>query len=82
MRLSVSVAIATFVGICIGATGLEVLKAQAKPPVYAIGEVDVDPEGYAKEYVPLARSSIKAQGGQYLAAGSAVGIDGSHQSVW
>ena len=76
MRLLVSVAIATL-------AGSEVLKAQAKPPVYAIGEVDVrDTEGYAKEYVPLARSSIKAQGGQYLAAGSAVGIDGSHQSVW
>ena len=77
MRLLVSVAIATLVGICIGAAGSEVLKAQAKPPVYAIGEVDVrDTEGYAKEYVPLAQSSIKAHGGQYLAAGSAVGIDG------
>jgi uncharacterized protein (DUF1330 family) len=77
MKLLASVVLATFAGVCIGATGVEVLKAQAKPPVYAIGEIDVrDPDGYAKEYVPLARSTIKAHGGQYLAAGSAVGIDG------
>jgi uncharacterized protein (DUF1330 family) len=77
MKLLVSVVLATFVGVCIGATGVEVLRAQAKPPVYAIGEIDVrDPDGYAKEYVPLARSTIKAHGGQYLAAGTAVGIDG------
>jgi uncharacterized protein (DUF1330 family) len=77
MKLLVSIVLAAFSGVCIGATGVEVLKAQAKPPVYAIGEIDVrDPDGYAKEYVPLARSTIKAHGGQYLAAGSAVGIDG------
>jgi uncharacterized protein (DUF1330 family) len=77
MKLLVSIVLAAFAGVCIGATGVEVLKAQAKPPVYAIGEIDVrDPDGYAKEYVPLARSTIKAHGGQYLAAGSAVGIDG------
>jgi uncharacterized protein (DUF1330 family) len=77
MKLLVSVVLATFVGVCVGATGVKVLRAQAKPPVYAIGEIDVrDPDGYAKEYVPLARSTIKAHGGQYLAAGSAVGIDG------
>jgi uncharacterized protein (DUF1330 family) len=77
MKLLVSMVLATFAGVCIGATEVEVLKAQAEPPVYAIGEIDVrDPDGYAKEYVPLARSTIKAHGGQYLAAGSAVGIDG------
>ena len=77
MKFLVAVTVATFVGVCIGATGVEVLKAQTKPPVYAVGEIDVrDPEGYSKEYVPLARASIKAHGGQYLAAGSAIGIDG------
>jgi uncharacterized protein (DUF1330 family) len=77
MKLLVSVVLATSVGVCVGATGVEVLRAQAKPPVYAIAEVDVrDPDAYAKEYIPLARSRIKAHGGQTLAAGSAVAIDG------
>jgi uncharacterized protein (DUF1330 family) len=77
MKILAPIAAATFVGICIGAIGVEALRAQAKPPVYAVGEVDVrDPEGYSKEYVPLARSSIKAHGGQYLAAGAATAIDG------
>jgi len=55
---SIPIMLATFVDICIGATSVEVLKAQTKPPVYAVGEIDVrDPEGYAKVYGPLARAS-------------------------
>ena len=77
MKLLAPVAVAAVVGICIGATSVEVLRAETKPPVYAVGEIDVrDPEGYSKEYVPLARASTKAHGGQYLAAGSATAIDG------
>ena len=37
-------------GVAIGALGVHGLRAQAKPPVYFIGEIEVtDPEGYAKE---------------------------------
>jgi uncharacterized protein (DUF1330 family) len=48
--------------------------AQAKPPVYFIGEIDVsNPDGYAKEYLPKAREIIKAHGGRLIAAAGAAG---------
>jgi uncharacterized protein (DUF1330 family) len=43
-----------------------------------IGMVDVsNAEGYAKEYLPPARASIKAHGGVTLAAGAGTVIEGS-----
>jgi len=62
----------------------EALRAQARPPAYLIGQIDVsDPKGYAEEYLPKAREIIKAHGGRLLAAAGAaasgsqvVAIDG------
>ena len=34
------------------------------------------PEGFANEFAPLARDSVKAYGGRYLAGGSGTSIDG------
>jgi uncharacterized protein (DUF1330 family) len=57
-----------------GASGVQALHAEAKPPVYFIGEIDVtNPEGYAKEYLPKAREIIKAHGGQLVASAGAAG---------
>jgi len=57
-----------------GGAAVEALHAQAKPPVYLIGEIEVtNPEGYAKEYLPKAREIIKEHGGQLIAAGGAAG---------
>jgi uncharacterized protein (DUF1330 family) len=65
-------------GVGIGALGLRNLQAQTKPPVYMIGVVDVrDADGYAKEYLPPARASIKAHGGVTVAAGPGTVIEGS-----
>jgi uncharacterized protein (DUF1330 family) len=65
-------------GIGIGAGGVHSLQAQAKPPVYMVGLVDVsNMDGYAKEYLPPARASILAHGGVYLAAGPGTVIEGS-----
>jgi len=61
---------------CAGLGGLTVdrLHAQAKPPVYFVGEIDVsNPDGYAKEYLPKAREIIKAHGGRLIAAAGAAG---------
>jgi uncharacterized protein (DUF1330 family) len=56
----------------LGALGSEALRAQAGPPAYLIGQIDVsDPAGYAKEYLPKAREIIKAHGGRLIAAGGA-----------
>ena len=68
----------------LGALTSEALRAQARPPAYLIGQIDVsDPEGYAKEYLPKARAIIKAHGGRLVAAAGAaasgsqvVAIDG------
>ena len=45
----------------LGGLMVEQVHAQAKPPVYFIGEIDVsNPDGYAKDYLPKAREIIKA----------------------
>jgi uncharacterized protein (DUF1330 family) len=77
MRIAVAVTLALFVGMGIGAVGIQALHAQAKPPVYMIADNDVtDPDGYATEYIPLAQLTLKAHGGKYLAAGKGIAIDG------
>ena len=68
----------------LGALASQALHAQARPPAYLIGQIDVsDPEGYAKEYLPKARAIIKSHGGRLIAAAGAaatgsqvVAIDG------
>ena len=77
-------AAALLTSMAIGAAAVEELHAQAQPPVYFIGEIEVtNPEGYAKEYLPKAQAIIKEHGGQLVAAGGKagsanpiVGIDG------
>jgi len=71
--------------VAIGALASEALHAQARPPAYLIGQIDVsDPRGYADEYLPRARQIIKAHGGRLVAAAGAaatgsqvVAIDGA-----
>ena len=61
-------------GTMIGAAGISVLHAQAKPPVYLVTEIDVtNPEAYGKEFAPKAQASIKSAGGRFVAIGGAGG---------
>lgn len=61
---------ALIAGIALGGAAVQALQAQAKLPVYHVSEIDVtNIEGYTKEFVPLARASIKKYGG-HLIAGS------------
>src|ERR1041385_3006957 len=75
MRSSrLGIAAAMLASMAIGAAAVEGLHAQAKPPVYFIGEIEVtDPEGYAKEYLPKAREIIQSHGGRLVASGGAGG---------
>ena len=42
-----------------------------------IGNNEVsDPDGYMKEYLPLAQATLKAHGAVYVAAGKGTAIDG------
>jgi uncharacterized protein (DUF1330 family) len=47
------------------------LHAQARPQAYVVGEIDItDPEGYAKEFSPLARKALaEAHGYRALVLG-------------
>ncbi|MGY3356295.1 uncharacterized protein (DUF1330 family) [Bradyrhizobium sp. GM0.4] len=77
MKGSFAVAAALAAGIGIGSFGVHALRAQSKPPVYMIEDNTViDPAGFANEFAPLARDSLKAYGGRYLGGGSGVSIDG------
>ena len=70
----VGVGLAMLASAAMGGLAVEELRAQPKPPVYFIGEIDVtNPDGYAKEYLPKAREIIKAHGGRLVATGGAAG---------
>jgi uncharacterized protein (DUF1330 family) len=73
MRTRYTVALAVITGFGLGAVTVEGLRAQAKPPVYVIAEIDVqNVEAYTKEYAPHAQALIKQHGGRFLAAGQKV----------
>ncbi len=77
MKAQHTVAVAMLVGIGLGAATVEGLHAQAKPPAYTVGEIDVTNEnGFNTEYLPKVRALIKEMGGKYLAAGKAKGYGG------
>ena len=78
MKTRYSVLLAMAVGFGLGAVAVQGLHAQAKPPVYYIGEIDVtNADAYAKEYQPGAGALIKAAGGRSPAAGKAIPIEGA-----
>jgi uncharacterized protein (DUF1330 family) len=73
MKTQYTVALAMLAGIGIGATAVQGIHAQAKPPAYIVSEIDVtNVDAYTKEYVPLARAAIKNSGGKLLGASQKV----------
>jgi uncharacterized protein (DUF1330 family) len=67
-----AIALALLTGVGLGAAAIQVLHAQAKPPAYVIGEIDVlDQDGYAREYLSRsAKPIIEEGGGKFLSRGS------------
>ena len=72
MRTFLTTALAMFAGMTIGGVGAYRLNAQAKPPAYVIGEIDVaDAENYAKEYLSRSQKPIITEGGgKFISRGS------------
>jgi uncharacterized protein (DUF1330 family) len=63
-----------FAGAALGATAVNGLRAQAKPPLYVVTEIDVtNPDAYGKEYAPKAQALIKSAGGRFVALGGVAG---------
>ena len=64
-------------GTLIGAVAVSGLRAQGKPPVYLITEIDVsDPEAYSKEFAPIAQEISTAAGAELIAIGG-IGGEGA-----
>jgi uncharacterized protein (DUF1330 family) len=82
MKTNYKLAVALVAGAAVGGAAIQVLHAQAKPPVYVVGEVNVtNVDAYTKEYVPLARASIKNSGGKSVAASQNVtSLEGAPQT--
>ncbi len=78
MKVRYIVSLSMVAGALVGGVAIQVLHAQAKPPVYmvAINEI-TDQDGYTKQYLPTAQKTIKDHGGIYVAAGPGTQIDGS-----
>ncbi|MDP1838969.1 MAG: DUF1330 domain-containing protein [Reyranella sp.] len=70
MNMRTMVLVAAPAGVVVGAAGVQVLHAQAKPPAYVVGEIDIaNPEAFEKAYVPNASKAIRDGGGKYLVIG-------------
>jgi uncharacterized protein (DUF1330 family) len=73
MKTHYTVTLSMLAGVGLGAVAVQGLHAQAKPPVYYVGEIQpTDIEAYTKEYAPKAQAIIRAAGGRFLAAGQNV----------
>ena len=79
MNPSAKLAASVLVGMTVGGAVTQAIYAQARPPAFAVVEVDVsNPEGFQKEYSPNAGKIMHAAGGKYLTRGASrkVSIDG------
>ncbi|HZJ12444.1 MAG TPA: DUF1330 domain-containing protein [Methyloceanibacter sp.] len=73
MKANAALGLAVLAGLGVGAIAVQGLRAEAKPPVYLIAEIDVtDLDGYVKEYAQKAQKSLEAFGGRTLAAGQEI----------
>jgi uncharacterized protein (DUF1330 family) len=72
MKTRSLVTLALLAGCGLGVGAAQGLRAQTKPPIYYVVEVDTtDSDAYAKEFAPKAQAIIKAAGGRFLAIGGA-----------
>jgi uncharacterized protein (DUF1330 family) len=66
----VTVGLAMVAGAALGATAVQTLHAQTKPPAYNIAEIAIkDQDGYNKEYLPLITKALTDAGGKFLVRG-------------
>lgn len=70
MSMRTMVFVAALAGVAVGAAGVQLLHAQAKPPAYVVGEIDIaNLEAFEKAYVANASEAIRDGGGKYLVVG-------------
>jgi uncharacterized protein (DUF1330 family) len=77
MNRHIALGLAMIAGAALGATAMQGLHAQAKPPIYIVNEIDApNMDAYLKEYAPLAQKTIKDAGGRIVTAGAAKSVEG------
>ena len=70
MKTRFVVLVSVMAGVALGVAGVQALHAQAKPPAFVVGEIDVkNAETLDKEYVPNASKAVRDGGGKYLVVG-------------
>jgi uncharacterized protein (DUF1330 family) len=80
MYRHITMGLAMIASAAVGAAAVQSLHAQAKPPVYVIGAIDVsNPEAYGKEFARQAQVTIRNAGGKFIAIGGAGGALASGQ---
>ena len=69
MKALYTLSLAVLAGAALGAGAVQGLRAQAKPPVYVVAEIDVtDPATY-QTYVDRNGALVQSFGGRFLARG-------------
>jgi uncharacterized protein (DUF1330 family) len=80
MYRHITIGLGMIASAAVGAAAVQSLHAQAKPPAYLIGVIDVsNAEAYGKEFAPKAQTTIKAAGGRFVAIGGTGGALASRQ---
>jgi uncharacterized protein (DUF1330 family) len=70
MKTRFAVLLSAVAGLATGAVAVHTLHAQAKPPAFVVGEIDIkNPELFEKVYVPNASKAVRDGGGKYLVGG-------------
>jgi len=70
MKTYQTITLTLIAGIGLGGITVHAIHAQAKPPVFYVGEIDVtDEAGYQKDFVPQSGAAVQATGGRFLARG-------------
>lgn len=70
MKTRLIVLVSVLAGAAAGAAAVQALHAQASPPAFVVGEIDVkNAELLDKEYVPNASKVVRDGGGKYLVVG-------------
>jgi uncharacterized protein (DUF1330 family) len=70
MNRHITVGLGMVASAALGATAVQTLHAQTKPPAYNIAEITIkDQDGYNKEYLPLITEALTDAGGKFLVRG-------------
>jgi uncharacterized protein (DUF1330 family) len=74
MNASARICIALLAGAAIGATAVEVVRAQAKPPAYYVSQIELtgDADTYVKNYASQVPATVEPFGGRFLVRGGKV----------